>query len=220
MKHRILLVDDHKLFRNGMRALLEQQGDFTIIGEAQDGREALRLAQQQPPDVVIMDASMPGMNGLEATRQLTATQPKVKVLVVSMHAERSFVIAALEAGAAGYLLKDCAGEEFVQAIHAVQANQTYLCPRMAGFVAEAYRRPQVSPAAGTPSSPSPLTVREREIVQLLAEGQSPTQIAALLHVSIKTVHTHRDHIMKKLQLDSLAALTKYAIREGLTSLEK
>jgi DNA-binding NarL/FixJ family response regulator len=219
MKHRILLVDDHQLFRNGMRALLEEQWDFTI-GEARDGREALRLAQEQPPEVVIMDVSMPGMNGLEATRQLTAAHPAVKVLVVSMHADRHLVIAALEAGAAGYLLKDCASDEFIQAIRAVQANQTYLCPRIAGFVAEAYRRPQVSPDVGSPASSSPLTAGEREIVQLLAEGQPTEKIAARLHVSAKTVHTRRISIMKKLHIESLPALTKYAIREGLTSIDQ
>jgi len=220
MNHRILLVDDHHLFRNGLRSLLEQQGDFTIIGEAWDGREALRLVQEQHPDVVIMDASMPGMNGIEATRQMKVSQPGVKVLVVSMHEDRRFVLAALEAGAEGYLLKDCAWDEFIQAIHAVQANQTYLCPRIAGFVAEAFRKPQAAPEAVSSPSPSPLTAREREIVQLLAEGQPTDKIAALLHISVKTVHTHRNHIMKKLQVDSLAALTKYAIREGLTSLDQ
>jgi DNA-binding NarL/FixJ family response regulator len=220
MKYRILLVDDHQLFRNGMRALLEQQGDFTIIGEAQDGREALRLAQEQRPDVVIMDISMPGMNGLEAARQLTEAKPSVKVLVVSMYADRRFVVAALEAGAAGYLLKDCAGEEFMQAIYAVLANQTYLCPRIAGFVAEAFRKPQVAPDTVSPSNSSPLTTREREIVQLLAEGRSPEKIADRLHISTKTVHTHRHNIQRKLHLDGVAALTKYAIREGLTSLDQ
>jgi len=216
MKFRILLVDDHHLFLHGLHALLEQHGEFTVMGTATNGREAIQLVENQPPDLVIMDASMPGMNGIEATRQIRKNHPMVKVLIVSMHKDRRFVLAALEAGAAGYMLKDGAWDIFLQAIHAVQSNQIYLCPGVAGFVTEAYLHPRKSQEAHTRS---PLTAREREIVQLLAEGQSMEHIAGILNVSVKTVHSHRTHLMKKLQISSLAALTKYAIREGLTKLE-
>ncbi|MDT7042212.1 response regulator transcription factor [Candidatus Nitronereus thalassa] len=216
MTLRIILVDDHQLFRDGLHSLFEQQEGFAIVGEAKDGRNALRLVQEIRPDVLIMDASMPGMNGIEATRQIKADYPEVKVLVVSMHEDRRFVVAALEAGADGYLVKDCPWEEFIQAVHAVQANYSYLCPQVAGYIADAYRKPQAS--SGT-TGLLPLTGREREVLQLLAEGQTTEHIATLLHISNKTVHTHRNHIMNKLHIDNLADLTKYAIREGLTTLE-
>ena len=216
MNLRILLVDDHQLFRNGLHSLLEQQEGFDIVGEAKDGREAIQMVEKRRPNVLIMDASMPGMNGIEATRQIKEDFPEVKVLVVSMHEDRRFVVAALEAGADGYLVKDCAWEEFIQAVHAVQANYSYLCPQVAGFVADAYRKPQHSSVT---VGLLPLTGREREILQLLAEGQTTEKIATLLHISNKTVHTHRNHIMKKLHIDNLADLTKYAIREGLTSVD-
>ena len=212
----ILLADDHQLFLDGLHALLAQQPGMEVVAEARDGQEAVRAALKHRPDVVVMDISMPGMNGIEATRQITKRLPEVKVLSLSMHADKRFVLAVLEAGASGYLLKESALEELVRAIRAVEAGQTYLSPAIAGFVVEAYKAAHPKTAS---SMFSLLTAREREVLQLIAEGRSTKEIAELLCVSVKTVSTHREHLMKKLNLYSIAGLTKYAIREGLTSTE-
>ncbi len=216
MSIKILLADDHKIVREGVRVLLEKQPGMEVIAEAEDGRKALRLAQEKRPDVVIMDLTMPGLNGIEATRQITAIMPEVKVLVLSMHSDRRFVRSGLQAGASGFLLKDCDGEHLVRAIKAVTANQTYLCPRVSGVVVEDY----VHGFSPSDASISPrLSGREREVLQLIAEGWSTKEIALHLHVSVKTVEAHRGNIMEKLSVRSIAELTKYAVREGLTSLE-
>jgi DNA-binding NarL/FixJ family response regulator len=214
MSIRILLADDHALIIEGLRALLVQHPDMEVIAVVPDGREAIRVACAERPDVVIMDVSMPGMNGIEATRQLTTELPEVKVLCLSMHADRHFVLAMLDAGAAGYVLKQRTETELVRAIRTVVGNQTYLCPSVAGLVLDAYKAAQ---AFGPTSALSLLTAREREVLQLIAEGHSNREMAARLGVSVKTINTHREHLMTKLDLHSVAALTKFAIREGLTS---
>jgi len=213
---RIFLADDHKIMREGLRALLEKQDGIEVVAEAEDGRTAVRLVRELLPDVVIMDVSMPDLNGIEATRQIVAQSPHVKVLALSMHSHKRFVEEMLRAGASGYLVKDCDIEELVSAIRAVMVNQVYLSPRVAAPIIEDYV--STSPAAGT-SAPSVLTPREREVLQLLAEGKRTKDVASTLHVSVKTVETHRRQIMRKLDIHSLAELVKYALREGLTSPE-
>ena len=216
MTIRALLADDHQLFLDGLRALLAKQPGIEVVAEASDGREALSAARRLRPDVVIMDLSMPGLNGIEATRRISKRVPSARIICLSMHTEARFVEAALEAGAAGYLPKDCASEEMTAAIRAVSKGQTYLSPGVADVVVNVLRNRDV-PARE--SAFDLLTDREREVLQLLAEGQSTKQLAAHLALSVKTVGTHREHIMQKLGIRSIAGLTKYAIREGLTSPE-
>jgi DNA-binding NarL/FixJ family response regulator len=216
MSIRILLADDHALIIEGLRALLGQHPDMEVIAVVPDGREAIRVACAERPDVVIMDVAMPGMNGIEATRQLSTELPEIKVLCLSMHADRQLVLAMLDAGAAGYVLKQRTETELIQAIRTVVGNQTYLCPSIAGFVVDAYKAAQ---AFGPTSALSLLTAREREVLQLIAEGHSNKEMAARLGVSAKTINTHREHLMAKLDLHSVAELTKCAIREGLTSFD-
>ncbi len=212
---RIVLADDHKIVRDGLRSLLENQQDIEIVAEAEDGRTTVKQAQKFSPDVIIMDISMHDLNGIEATRQIIARSPGVKVLALSMHSDKRFVTGMLRAGASGYLLKESAFSELVNAIRVVASNQTYLSPRIAGMVTEDY----VHHLSATDSSVrSTLTAREREVLQLLAEGKSTKQMAVQLHVSVKTIETHRQKIMDKLDIYNVAELTKYAIREGLTSL--
>ncbi len=212
----VLLADDHKIMRDGLRLLIEREPDMEVVGEAADGRRTVQLVRELSPDVVIMDVTMPHLNGLEATRQIVAEAPKVKVIALSMHSDRRFVAGMLRAGGSGYLLKDCAFEELVRAIRTVAANQTYLSPAITGIVVEDYVR-HVPPRKL--SAFSVLTPREREVLQLLAEGHTTREIASRLHTSVKTIETHRRHIMGKLGTSSVAELTKYAIREGLTSLD-
>lgn len=215
MTIKILLADDHRIMRDGLCALLKNEPDIEVVAEGDNGREAVEMSRKLKPNVVVMDMSMPGLNGVEATRQILALDDNVKVLVLSMHADKRFVIGALSAGASGYVLKDCAFEELVRAIHTVAMNQTYLSPSIADIVVESYKRSQPSPNQLF----SVLTPREREVLQLLTEGASVKKIASLLRVSAKTIETHRQHIMEKLNTHSVAELTKYAIREGLTSLD-
>lgn len=216
MSIRILLADDHQIIRAGLRSLLEKEPGLTVIAEAETGREAVRLTLVQQPEVVVMDVAMPDLNGIEATRQIIAERPGIRVVALSMHADRRYVMEMLKAGASGYLLKDSAFEELVRAIRTVLANQTYLSPEIANLVVGDYVR-QLQQNKDT-SAFSVLTVREREVLQLLTEGSSTAQIAERLHLSVKTIETHRQNIMEKLGLRSIAELTKYAIREGLTSL--
>jgi len=216
MAIRVLLVDDHQLFRQGMRSMLANDAGIEVIGEAENGRRAVELARQLAPDVIVMDISMPDLNGIEATRQIAARTPRTRVLAISMHSDRRFVTGILAAGAAGYLLKDCAFDELCRAIHAVAKKQVYLSPAVAGEVVDAHVR------GGDDAASQPLgdlTSRQLEILQLVAEGRATKQIAARLHVSTKTVDTHRHEIMTKLDLHSIAELTKFAVREGLTNLE-
>jgi DNA-binding NarL/FixJ family response regulator len=217
MSLRILLADDHKITRQGLRSLLEKQQDMEVVAEAEDGREAIRLAAEMAPDVVIMDITMPDLNGVEATKQILAKSPDIKIIGLSMHSDTVFVTEMLKSGAAGYLIKDCAFEELVRAIRTVIDNKVYLSPSISGVVVEDYIQ-RLSQTNFT--GPDILSDREREVLQLMAEGNSTKRIAAKLHISVKTVETHRRQIMNKLDIHTVAELTKYAIRKGLTSLEK
>jgi DNA-binding NarL/FixJ family response regulator len=212
---RIVLADDHQLLRAGLRSLFAKERDLEVIAEASDGREAVELVKKLAPDLAIMDIGMPNLNGIDATRQIRESAPQTKVIALSMHASAPFVSRMLEAGASGYLLKDAAYEELVQAVRIVLSGQMYLSRGITGVVVEDYVR---RAAAASQAAQARLTPREREIAQLLAEGRSTKQIAGELHVSVKTVETHRQHILAKLKIDSIAELTKYAIREGLTEL--
>lgn len=216
MKIRILIADDHKIVRDGLRALLEKQTGMEVIAEAENGRKAVQLARELHPDIVIIDIGMPDLNGIDAARQIIAEVDRVKVIALSMHSDKRFVAQMFKAGASAYLLKDCAFEELAQAVNVVVAGQTYLSPEIAGPVMDDYVRHLTTTDS---SGFSVLTAREREVLQLLAEGRATKEVAAELHVSIKTIETHRQQIMNKLRVRSLADLTKYAIREGLTSLE-
>ena len=216
MSIRILLADDHKITRQGLRALLDKQEDMEVVAEAEEGRTAVRLVRELLPDVVIMDVSMPDLNGMEAARQIVGKFPDVKIIALSMHSDSLFVTEMLRSGASGYLLKDCAFEELARAIQAVVAGKAYLSPSISGIVVNDYVH-RLSKADF--SSSELLTDREREVLQLIAEGKSTKQIALKLHVSVKTIETHRRQIMNKLDIHTVAELTKYAIRKGLTSLE-
>ena len=214
---RIVVADDHKIVRDGLQSLLEKQPDMEVVGEADNGRTAVSLAQELSPDIVILDIAMPELNGIEATRQLTLKNPKVKVLALSMHSDRRFVAQMFRSGASGYLLKDCAFEELVAAIRAVVTGQTYLSPGITNMMVRDYVRRLSSDDS---SKSDLLTSRECEVLQLLAEGNSTKEIASQLNVSIKTVETHRLQIMGKLDIHSVAQLTKFAVREGYTSLDR
>ncbi len=216
MSIRILLADDHKITRQGLRSLLEKQQDMEVVGEAEDGRTTVSLVRELSPSVVIMDVTMPDLNGVEATRQIVGQSPDVKIIALSMHSDTLFVTEMLRSGASGYLLKDCAFEELARAIHAVVAGKTYLSPSVSGVVVDDYLH-RLSKADFSDSQV--LTDREREVLQLLAEGKSTKRIALKLHISVKTVETHRRQMMNKLDIHTVAELTKYAIRKGLTSLE-
>ncbi|MBZ0156577.1 MAG: response regulator transcription factor [Alphaproteobacteria bacterium] len=214
MSLKVLLADDHKIVRDGLRTLLQKNADIEVIAEAEDGRETVHLVKKLSPEIVVMDIAMPDLNGIEATRQIMAEHPGIKIIALSMHSDKRFVMEMLKAGASAYLLKDCAFEELILAIRAVTENKTYLSPGIAGVVVEDFLHARKE----EPSVFSVLTDREREVLQLLAEGQTTKEIASHLQVSIKTIETHRNRIMDKLGIHTIAELTKYAIREGLTSL--
>ncbi|HOC47067.1 MAG: response regulator transcription factor [Syntrophorhabdaceae bacterium] len=215
MKTKIIIADDHKIMREGLKALIEKQPDMEVAAEARDGLEVTKLARKLAPQVIIMDIGMPEMNGIDATRQVLSENKDIKIIALSMHSDRRFVLEMLKAGASGYLLKDSAFEELVNAVHTVMTGQSYLSPRITDIVVKEYlyNLPKNESTVFTV-----LTVREREVLQLLAEGKSTKQIASTLNLSVKTVETHRQQIMDKLEIRTVAELTKYAIREGLTSL--
>jgi DNA-binding NarL/FixJ family response regulator len=212
MKVRVLLADDHHIFRDGLRTLIEKEAGMEVVAEAENGRKAVKLAEKLAPNVVIIDVSMPDMNGIEATRKIAAETPGIKVIALSMHSDRRFVLGMLEAGASGYLLKDCAFAELAGAIRQVMTGNTYLSPKIADVVVKGYLH---RTSDDSTEKAAMLTSREREILQLIAEGLSTKEIAAHVCLSIKTVETHRRNIMEKLDMRSVAELTKYAIREGL-----
>jgi DNA-binding NarL/FixJ family response regulator len=214
---KILLADDHKLMREGLRMLLENLHGMTIVGEAVDGISAARMARKLKPDLVLMDIAMPDLNGIEATRRIMTESPGVKVVALSMHADIRFMKHMFAAGAAGYVLKGSAFEEVAAAIRAVAAGRIYISPKITDQVLAEYVKQLTKPSAG---AESPLSGREREVLQMLAEGKSSHKIAERLHVSVTTVDTHRKHIMDKLGFRTIAELTKYAVREGLTSLDE
>ena len=215
MSVRIILAEDHRITREGLVNLLQERPDMEVVGEAENGREAVKLASELSPDLVIMDVTMPDLNGIDATRIITSGSNNTKVIALSMYSDKQFVQGMIQAGASGYLLKDCAFEELVSAIQAVIQGDTYLSPGIAGIVVQDYLTKLTTDRS---SADTVLTNREREVLQLIAEGNSTKEIAAHLTVSVKTVETHRRQIMEKLGIFSIAELTKYAIREGLTSL--
>lgn len=217
MKLRVLLIDDHELMRQGLRSILDREEEMEVVGEAESGRAGLELARTLEPDVVVMDVAMQDLNGIEATRQIRAACPRTKVLALSSHSDARYVTAMLEAGACGYVLKANAYDDLRRALDAARRGRTYLCADVTEAVVGASLR-GAGPATG--DGHGPLSGREREVLQLLAEGLSSPAIGKRLFVATSTVETHRRNIVRKLGLHSVADLTKYAIREGLTSLEK
>ena len=212
MSIKILLADDHKIMRAGLRSLLEKEHDMTVVAEASQGRTAVRLAREHAPDIVIIDITMPDLNGVEASHQILSETPGIKVVALSMHSDEQFVAGMLKAGASGYLLKDCAAEELCHAIRAVMAGETYLSPKIASIVVDDYRRDL---SRDELERVTELTSREKEVLQLVAEGESNKRIASILGVSIKTVEHHKHNIRQKLRLETTAELTRYAIKRGL-----
>jgi DNA-binding NarL/FixJ family response regulator len=208
---RVLLADDHALVRAGFRALLQSLGDVEIVAEVGNGHDALRLIEAQQPDVVLLDIAMPGLNGLEVAARVAQEFPNVRVLMLSMYANEEYVLQALRAGAAGYLLKDAGTSELELAVKAVARGETYLSPPVSKPVIEDY----VRRVGSQPSSLDRLTPRQREILQLIAKGHRTKEIAQVLNISVKTVETHRAQLMKELDIHDLAGLVRYAIRVGL-----
>lgn len=215
MTVKILIADDHKILREGLRSLLETEPEFAIVAEAQDGLSAISAAKKHKPDIAILDIGMPDLNGIEATRKIRSEMAETKVIALSMHADRRFVMGILEAGANGYLLKDSAFAELILAVTAVAKGKMYLSPSIAETVVKNSLEKLDQNEEG---SSVVLSGREREVLQMIAEGKSTKEIALKLFVSTKTVETHRKQIMDKLNIRTVAGLTKYAIREGLTSL--
>ncbi|MCL5270179.1 MAG: response regulator transcription factor [bacterium] len=215
-KTTLLVVDDHQIIRDLLRRVLDKHGGIEIIGEADDGRDAIELSRRLKPDIVIMDIVMPGMNGIEATRQIHTHNKGIKIIALSMHVDEHYVAYMIDAGIDGYVFKDSSFDELVQAIQIVKSGRTYLSPRVAGVLVEDFR---ANMPAGRRRIASPLTPREREVLQLIAEGDTTKGIASILKVSIKTIETYRQQIIRKLQVRGVAELTKYAIREGLTTLD-
>jgi two-component system response regulator NreC len=213
---RVLLADDHRMLREGIRALLERQDDITVVGEASDGRETVRLAASLCPDLVVMDVSMPLLNGIEATRQIKRDCPKVRVLILTVHEQKDYVAQLLVAGADGYIIKRAAGEELIAAIRTVCQGQAFLHPSVTKVVVDDYVK-RLQEGDG-PEAYRILTQREREVLQLIAEGYTNREMADLLHISIKTVQNHRSKIMSKLDLHDRGELIKYAIQQGIIHL--
>jgi DNA-binding NarL/FixJ family response regulator len=215
MPIRILLADDHTVVRDGLRALLERQPDMTVVAEAADGRDSVRLAEEQSPDVVVMDITMPNMNGIEATRRILAANPRTAVVILSMHQDESYVLRSLKAGAKGYLLKDSLRSDIVDAIRAVSQGRSFLTRKISRIMQEDYVRQMER--RGVEDSYDLLTDREREILQLVAEGKANKEVAGLLNIGLTTVETHRTHILQKLGLHSVPELILYAVRKSIVS---
>jgi len=212
---RIILADDHNILRDGMRLLLERQPGFEVVGEARDGREIVDLAREQRPDVIVMDIAMPNMNGIEATRRIVATRPETGIVILSMHYDESYVLRSLKAGAKAYLLKDALKAELIAAIRAVSEGRSFFSPKISRVLQEDYI--EALGRKDADDSYELLTGREREILQLVAEGKTNKEIASILNVSMYTVDTHRTHILQKLNLHSVPELILYAVRKGIIS---
>jgi two-component system NarL family response regulator len=213
MKTRVLLAEDHRMFRDALRILLDKESDIEVVAEVGDGLELLECVRQLAPDIVCMDIGMPNLNGIEATRRLLDLHPQVKVIGLSAYTEKHFVLDMLNAGALGYIAKASAGDQLLSAIRAVRMNRKYLCPAVAATVAEAL----ISNNNGDSSPAARLSSRERQVLQLIAEGNTSAQIGERLHVSPATVDVHRRNIMRKLGLHSIADLTRFALRNGITA---
>ena len=215
MPIRILLADDHTVVRDGLRALLEKQPDMTVVAEASDGRDSIRLAEEESPDVVVMDIGMPSLNGIEATRRILAANPRTAVVMLSMHQDESYVLRSLKAGAKGYLLKDSLRGDVIDAIRAVAQGRSFLTRKVRLMLQEDYVRQMES--RGLEDSYDLLTDREREVLHMVAEGKSNKEVAGLLNISPTTVETHRAHILQKLGIHSVPELILYAVRKGIVS---
>jgi len=214
-KLRVLLADDHIVMRAGLRALLDRQSNLEVVGECENGREAVELAGSLRPDVVVMDVGMPGLNGIEATKAIVDRHSSPAVVILSMHADESYVMRALKAGARGYLLKDSAAADLIGAIQAVSQGRSFFSPKVSRILAEDYVR--ILKQKGDVDTYDLLTSREREILQLLAEGKANKEVATALNISPYTVETHRSHILQKLNLHTPAELVLYAVRKGIIS---
>jgi two-component system response regulator NreC len=214
-KLRILLADDHIVMRTGLRALLERQPNLEVVGESENGRETVALAASLRPDVVVMDVGMPILNGIEATQTIVTQCPTIAVVILSMHADESYVMRALKAGARGYLLKDSAAADLIGAIQAISQGKSFFSPKVSRILAEDYVR--ILKQKGAVDTYDLLTSREREILQLLAEGKANKEVATDLNISPYTVETHRSHILQKLNLHNSAELVLYAVRKGIIS---
>jgi two-component system response regulator NreC len=214
-KLRILLADDHIVMRSGLRALLDRQPNLEVVGESENGRETIALAASLKPDVVVMDVGMPILNGIEATQTIVTQCPTIAVVILSMHADESYVMRALKAGARGYLLKDSAAADLIGAIQAISQGKSFFSPKVSRILAEDYVR--VLKQRGAVDTYDLLTSREREILQLLAEGKANKEVATALNISPYTVETHRGHILQKLNLHNSAELVLYAVRKGIIS---
>jgi two-component system response regulator NreC len=210
---RIVLADDHTVMRNGLRLLLERQPNLKVVGEAADGRQAVALSESANPDVVIMDIGMPNLNGIEAARQIVTHNPRTAIAILSMHSDESYVIRALKAGARAYLLKDSAEADLLAAVRALSEGKSFFSPAISRILVEDYMR-QLE-RQGAEDTYELLTNREREILQLLAEGRTNKEVAAMLNLSLYTVETHRTHILQKLNLHSVPELILYAVRKGI-----
>ena len=216
MSLRVLLVEDHTVVRCGIRALLEGSKDVEVVGEAENGREAVEMAHRLNPQVILMDVAMGELNGIDATRQITESQPDMRVLMLSMHKDEQYIFEALKAGARGYVLKSAAVKELLNGIHEVAAGRNYVSPSLSSIVMDDYVRR--AKGTRTLSDVDKLTLREREVLQLIAEGKSSAEIASGLYISVRTVESHRHNIMEKLSIHSVAGLTRFAIRHGICAL--
>lgn len=212
MEIKIILADDHKILRDGLRNIIEKISNFKVIAEAIDGRAAVKLCAELKPDVVVMDIAMPGLNGVEASRQILHENPDIKIIALSMHSNKQFITGMLKAGAYGYLLKDSDSEELINAIKTVARNQKYISQKISGIIINEF-------VSNLQEDEAVLSSREKEILQLIAEGKSSKEIGEILFLSSKTVDAHRKNIMDKLDLHTIPELTKYAIKSGLTSIE-
>jgi two-component system response regulator NreC len=215
-KVKLLVADDHKIFRQGIKKLLEEEPDLQVVGEAADGREAVKKATELKPDVILMDIAMANLNGLEATKQIKKVLPSVKVIVVTMHKNEEYILQSFQAGASGFILKEGAVEELVSAIRSIHQDKSFLSPTISKTLIDAYLRKMETGKTETPFDL--LTDREREVLQLIAEGYTNREVAKSLFISVKTVEAHRAHIMQKLNIHDIAKLVKYAIQKGLVDL--